>query len=199
MIADPMDTTEQVKITHRRFTVAEFLRLADIGFLREDERVELIRGEIVEISPFNVPHASTVSRLLSVLSNLLGHRVILSIQNPVQLDDETLLQPDVALLKTRDDFYSKQHPGPDDLFLVIEVSDSTVSYDRRVKASLYSTAGIIEYWIVNLPDRQIEVYREPQPDGYRMTIRYTAGESLSCLAFSDIMLKVDNIIGATIE
>ncbi len=195
MIAETTDTTEQVKITHRRFTVAEFLRLGDIGFLREDERVELIRGEIVEMSPINVAHASTVSRLLSVLSRLLGHRVILSVQNPVQLDDETLLQPDVALLKPRDDFYSKRHPGPDDVLLLIEVSDSTVLYDRRVKASLYGTADIIEYWIVNLPERQIEVYREARPNGYRTTIRYALGETLTPLAFADVSINVDEILG----
>ena len=196
MIAETIDTTEQVKITHRRFTVAEFLHLADIGFLREDERVELIRGEIVEMSPINVAHASTVSRLLSVLSNLLGHRVILSVQNPVQLDDFTLLQPDVALLKPQDDFYSKQHPVPEDVLLLIEVSDSTVSYDRRVKASLYGTAGIIEYWIVNLPERQIEVYREPRADGYRTVTRYASGETLSPLAFPDVALLVEEVLGA---
>ena len=196
MVAGTMDTTEQVKITHRRFTVAEFMHLADIGFLREDERVELIRGEIVEMSPINVAHASTVSRLLSVLSKLLGHQVILSIQNPVQLDDETLLQPDVALLKPRDDFYSIQHPGPEDILLVIEVSDSTVLYDRRVKASLYGTAGIIEYWIVNLPERQIEVSREPRANGYRTLTIYAPGETLSPLAFPDIALLVDEVLGA---
>jgi len=194
MIAEAIDTTEQVKITRRRFTVAEFVRLVDIGFLREDERIELIRGEIAEMSPINVAHASTVSRLLSRLSKLLGHRAILSIQNPVQLDDETLLQPDVALLKPRDDFYGKQHPGAEDVLLLIEVSDSTVLYDRRVKAILYGAAGIIEYWIVNLPERQIEVYREPRADGYRVTTRYKPGETLSPLAFADVNLDVDDII-----
>lgn len=195
MITETMNTTEQVKINHRRFKVAEFLRLAEIGFLREDERVELIRGEIVEMSPINVTHASTVSRLLSLLSNLLGRRVILSVQNPVELDDETLPQPDVALLQPRDDFYSKHHPGPQDILLLIEVSDSTVPYDRRIKASLYSTAGVIEYWIVNLPERQIEVYREPRPNGYRTLTRYAPGETITPLAFADITVSVSDIIG----
>ena len=196
MIMDLVEETTQVEMKRRRFTVADFLRLAEVGFLADDERVELIRGEIIEMSPISEGHASTVMRLVSLLSRMFGQRALLSVQNPVQLDDATLPQPDVALLRPRDDFYGQRHPGPEDTLLLIEVSDTTLTYDRRVKTALYSAAGVMEYWIINLQKRQIEVYREPQSEGYRTMTRYAPGEMLSPLAFPDINLKVDEIIGA---
>ena len=196
MIMDLVEETTQVEMKRRRFTVADFLRLAEVGFLADDERVELIRGEIIEMSPISEGHASTVMRLVSLLSRMFGQRALLSVQNPVQLDDATLPQPDVVLLRPRDDFYGQRHPGPEDTLLLIEVSDTTLTYDRRVKTALYSAAGVMEYWIINLQKRQIEVYREPQSEGYRTMTRYAPGEMLSPLAFPDINLKVDEIIGA---
>jgi Uma2 family endonuclease len=194
MDAELVKTMTEVEVVRRRFTVAELLRLSETGFLGDDERVELIRGEIIEMSPINAAHASTVSRLLSLLSRVLGERVILSVQNPVQLDDESLPQPDITLLRPRDDFYHTKHPGPQDVLLLIEVSDSTLNYDRRTKRALYGAAGIVEYWVINLPNRRIEVFREPQPDGYRTTTRYAPGEMLSPLAFDDIVLNVKEIL-----
>lgn len=192
---DHVDDTDLVEMTRRRFTVGELLHLAEIGFLRNEERVELIRGEIIEMSPINVAHASTVSRLVWLLTKVFGQRVILSVQNPVQLGNESLLQPDVALLRPRDDFYGRQHPGPEDVLLLIEVSDTTLNYDRRTKALLYAEAGIADYWLVNLPERQIEVFREPLSSGYRTLTRYLPGEQVSPLAFADLELNVDDILG----
>lgn len=195
MIAEPVKQIERVELTRHRFTVAEFLRMAEVGLLTEDDRVELIQGEVVEMSPINVAHASTVSRILSVLSQMFGNDAILSVQNPLQLDNETLPQPDVTLLRPRDDFYSKEHPKPEDVLFLIEVSDTTVSYDYRVKSVLYGAAGVPEYWLVNLPARQIEVFRDPQNSGYRLTIRYAPGETLSPLAFPDAVVNVDDFLG----
>lgn len=193
-----VDETTQVEIKRRRFTVDELLRLAEIGFLGVDERVELIQGEMVEMSPISEGHASSVMRLTWLLSSIFGQRALPNIQNPVQLNDETLVQPDVALLRPREDFYSTRHPGPEDVLLLIEVSDATLRYDRRVKAALYGAAGVMEYWIINLPKRLIEVYREPQPDGYRTLTRYAPGETLSPLAFPDVMLPVSDILGTQV-
>lgn len=190
-----VEETTQVEIKRRRFTVAELLHLAKIGFLGDDERVELIRGEIVEMSPISEGHASSVMRLTSLLSTEFGQRALLNVQNPIQLDDDTLPQPDVALLRPRDDFYSRRHPGPEDVLLLIEVSDTTLPYDRRVKAALYSAAGVLEYWIINLPKRIIEVYRQPQPEGYRTMTRYAPGETLSPLVFPDVVLNVNEVLG----
>lgn len=190
-----VEETTQVEMKRRRFTVAELLHLAKIGFLGDDERVELIRGEIVEMSPISEGHASSVMRLTSLLSTEFGQRALLNVQNPIQLDDDTLPQPDVALLRPRDDFYSRRHPGPEDVLLLIEVSDTTLPYDRRVKAALYSAAGVLEYWIINLPKRIIEVYRQPQPEGYRTMTRYAPGETLSPLVFPDVVLNVNEVLG----
>lgn len=190
-----VEETTQVEMKRRRFTVAELLHLAKIGFLGDDERVELIRGEIVEMSPISEGHASSVMRLTSLLSTEFGQRALLNVQNPIQLDDDTLPQPDVALLRPRDDFYSRRHPGPEDVLLLIEVSDTTLPYDRRVKAALYSAAGVLEYWLINLPKRIIEVYRQPQPEGYRTMTRYAPGETLSPLVFPDVVLNVNEVLG----
>jgi Uma2 family endonuclease len=233
MIAGPVETTDEFELTRRRFTVAEYLRMAEIGVLgendrveliwgqvverevgklrlfmaddylrlaeagvlREEERLELIRGEIVEMSPITVAHASTVSRLIQLLFRSLGERAFLSVQNPIQLDDETLPQPDVAVFKPRDDFYSQEHPDPESILLLIEVSDMTHQYDRRVKGKLYGAANIIEYWLIDLAKSRIKVYSEPRPDGYRTVTRYTPGEMLSPLAFADVTLNVDDILG----
>ena len=190
-----VEETTQVEFKRRRFTVAELLHLSKIGFLGIDERVELIRGEIVEMSPIGEDHASSVMRLNVLLSSVFGRRLYVNVQNPLRLDDETLTQPDVTLLRPRDDFYSRQHRGPEDVLLLIEVSDTTLAYDRRVKADLYSAAGVLECWIINLPKRVIEVYSEPRPDGYRTVTRYAPGETLSPLAFADVVLNVEDVLG----
>lgn len=194
MITELVSETTQIKLKRRRFTVAELLHLAKIGFLGMDERVELIQGEIVEMSPIGEDHASSVIRLNVLLSNSFGRRAFVNVQNPLRLDDETLTQPDVTLLQPREDFY-RQHPGPENVLLLIEVSDTTLQYDRRVKTALYGTAGVIEYWIINLKKRQIEVYRDPQPEGYRTITHHAPGETLSPLAFPDVTLKVDEMFG----
>ena len=169
--------------------------MAEVDLLGEDSRVELIWGEIVEMSPIYIAHTSTVKRLISLLTKQLGERIILGVQDPVQLSDDSLPQPDIAVLRPQDNFYSQRQPGPDDILLLIEVADTSLRYDRRVKSKLYGAAGITEYWIVNLPGQQIEVYREPRPNGYRTVTHYAPGETLSPLAFADVSLRVDEIVG----
>lgn len=195
MIAEPIETTTEVEMTRHRFTVAEYMRMAEVDLLGEDSRVELIWGEIVEMSPIYIAHTSTVKRLISLLTKQLGERIILGVQDPVQLSDDSLPQPDIAVLRPQDNFYSQRQPGPDDILLLIEVADTSLRYDRRVKSKLYGAAGITEYWIVNLPGQQIEVYREPRPNGYRTVTHYAPGETLSPLAFADVSLRVDEIVG----
>ncbi len=195
MIAEPIETTTEVEMTRHRFTVAEYMRMAEVDLLGEDSRVELIWGEIVEMSPIYIAHTSTVKRLISLLTKQLGERIILGVQDPVQLSDDSLPQPDIAVLRPQDNFYSQRQPGPDDILLLIEVADTSLRYDRRVKSKLYGAAGITDYWIVNLPGQQIEVYREPRPNGYRTVTHYAPGETLSPLAFADVSLRVDEIVG----
>jgi len=195
MIAEPVESSVEVELSRHRFTVAEYVRMAEVNILGEDSRVELMWGEVVEMSPIYIGHTSTVKRLIRLLTRTLGDRIILGVQDPVQLSDDSLPQPDIAVLRPQDDFYSEQQPGPDDILLLIEVADSSLRYDRRVKSKLYGAAGITDYWIVNLPERQIEVYREPRLTGYRTVTIYAPGETLSSLAFPDLVLKVENIFG----
>ena len=185
----------EVELARRRFTAAEFLRLVEIGVLAEGDRVELIQGDLIEMSPIYITHIATLNRLVWLLSNALGKQVILSVQNPVQLSEDNLPQPDVAIFRFQEEFYSEQHAKPEDILLIIEVADTSLRYDQRVKSKLYGTAGIADYWIVNLPERQIEVYREPRPNGYRTVTTYAPGETLSPLAFPDVVLQVEQIMG----
>ncbi len=195
MIAEPVKQTAQTELIRHKFTANEYLRMAEVGLLSKDDSVELIWGEIVEMSPINVPHALCVNRLNTQLSAILAGRAIVSVQNPIQLDEYSLPQPDVALWKPPSDEYYNRLAGPLEVLLVIEVADSSIRYDRKDKARLYGTAGIADYWIVNLSERRIEVYREPQPDGYRTTTRYAPGETISPLAFPDVALNVDEVLG----
>lgn len=195
MIAEPVAQIVEVERRRRSFTVAEFMRLDEVGLFGEDERVELIRGEIIEMRPINVPHTLRVNRLTMLLAPLLVGRAIVSVQNPIQLDDLTLPQPDIALWNLARYEEDKVVAGASQLFLVIEVADSSIAYDRRAKGVLYAGAGIADYWIVNLQANVIEVYREPRPTGYRAVTRYEPGETLSPLAFADVALAVSDVLG----
>lgn len=195
MIVKPIEDDIYAELTRHRFTVDEFLRMAEVGLLSEDDSVELIWGEIFEMSPINVAHALCVNRLNAQLSAKLAGQAIVSVQNPIQLDEYSSPQPDIALWGLAPDAYRNRLAGPGEVLLLIEVADSSIRHDRGTKARLYGAAGIADYWIVNLPELRIEVYREPQPDGYRTTTRYAPGETLSPLAFADLRLGVDEILG----
>jgi Uma2 family endonuclease len=153
---------------HRyRFSVDEYLRMGETGILKEDDRVELIDGEIIDMPPIGIPHTSAVNRLGNKLKEQLGTRVILSMQNPIRIGDLSLPQPDIALLRPRDDFYAAAYPTPADILLLVEVAESSVRYDRDKKLPLYAAAGIAESWLVDIPARKLILYREPAADGYR--------------------------------
>lgn len=149
-----------------RFTVAEYHRMAEVGILGEDSRVELIRGQIVDMAPIGTPHFGMVIRLNRLLSAILAGRALISVQNPARLDDGSEPQPDVAVLKPRADDYETAVPRPADVLLLIEVADTSLREDREVKAPLYAESGIADYWIVNLIDRVVEVHRRPGNGGY---------------------------------
>ena len=181
--------------TRRRFTVAEYYAMADAGILCENDRTELLDGEIIVMPPIRDWHASGVNLFTNILPPQLQGRAVLAIQNPVRLDSGNEPQPDAMLLRWRDDFYRSGHPGPDDVLLLIEVSDTTLSYDRNEKLPRYARAGIPEVWIVNRTARRIEAYTEPTGDQYA-TVQYAGpGESKAPQAFPDIVLEVSRIIG----
>src|SRR5438128_7324468 len=150
-----------VEITRRRFTVDEYHRMLDARILTENDRVELVRGEIVQMAPIGSRHAGCVAALNQWFVTALRGRAILWPQNPITLPPDSEPQPDIVLVRPRADFYRSQHPGVDDVLLVVEVADTTYRYDRRVKLPLYAERGIREVWIVNLEGDALEVHRTP--------------------------------------
>ena len=176
------------------FTVEDFHRLARVGVLREDDRVELVDGQVVEMSPIGVPHAACVRRLIGVLSRHLGHVAVVDAQNPIVLGARDQPQPDLAVLRPRGDGY-REHPRAADLLLVIEVSDSSRAYDRDVKLPLYARAGIVEVWIVDLAGDRIEVYRAPASGGYGDERTVLRGETLAPAAFPDAAIAATEVLG----
>src|SRR5204863_486200 len=160
-----------IDLNRRRFTVDEYHRMGEAGILAEHEPVELIAGEIVVREPIGSRHAGTVNRLTRLWTSRLGDRAIVQIQNPIELPKEdSEPQPDVTVLRPRADFYTGAHPVTADVLLLIEVSDSTLAVDRRVRMPLYARAAIPEAWILDLTADRVEVYRAPTADGYERVV-----------------------------
>jgi Uma2 family endonuclease len=184
-----------VQIVRRHFNVTEYYRMAAAGVLSEDDRVELIEGEIVEMNPIGSRHAACVARLTEFLGRSVGDEAIVWAQNPVQLSDFSEPLPDVALLKRRDDFYAHANPQPMDVLLVIEVADSSVEFDRDIKVPLYAGAGIPEVWLVNLPQGTIEVYTQPFGDKYQETRVIKRNQSLRPTSIPNLIIDAEVVIG----
>jgi Uma2 family endonuclease len=158
-------------VARRPLTVAEYHRMGEVGILTEDDRVELIEGELIAPFPISTAHAGTTNRLTRTLVQIVGDRGVVAVGNPVQLDDLSEPQPDFAVLKPRDDDYGIATPRPDEVLLIIEVSDSSLAYDRNVKRSLYARHGIPEFWIVNLKAGEVEVCRTLEGEEYTSIAR----------------------------
>ena len=181
----------------RLFTVDEYYAMADAGILTAEERVELIDGEIIVMSPIGNEHAATVNVAAQFLIPVsTGRAANVRVQSHVRLDERTQPEPDVLLLKWRDDFYRHRAPGAEDVLLLIEVSHASLAYDRGVKLALYARFLIPEVWLANIPARVIEAYTEPVDGEYTITRVYRPGETVSPTAFPDISLPVSQIIGA---
>lgn len=189
----PLPDTERL-LTRRRFTVADYHAMARAGILTEEDRVELLDGQIVEKMTINRPHAGCVNRLNRLFVGRLGDRAVVQPQNPILLDDYSEPEPDVSLLRPKADFYAQEDPMPEDVLLVIEVADASLARDRMVKVPLYARAGVPEVWIVNLQARRIEVFKGPSQEGYRES-RWIDDGSLSPLAFPDLALRLDDLLG----
>jgi Uma2 family endonuclease len=184
-----------LQIVRRRFTVDQYYQMAEAGILKEDDRVELIEGEIVEMPSIGPGHAGSVNRLTARLAPGIGSRAILSVQNPLHLDEYNEPQPDVMLLRPRPDYYERSHPRPADVLLIVEVGATSAALDRRLKLPLYARTGIPEVWLVDLGKATVRVYRDPSPTGYRTARTYRRGERLAPLAFPDLELAVTDILG----
>ena len=183
-------------MTKRRFSVNEFYKMAKAGILCEDDRVELVDGEIVDMAGIGSYHASCVDALTYMFVRRAPEGIIVRVQNPVHLNEFNEFQPDLAILLPRDDFYKESHPTPKDVLLIIEVSDSSVDYDRNVKLPRYAREAIPELWQVNLVYEHIDAFTDVDPlaGTYRTRRRYLRGDSVTPTLLSEITLEVGEIL-----
>jgi Uma2 family endonuclease len=185
----------EVEVHTKRFTVDEYHRMGQAGVFHPEARLELIEGEIVEMSPVGTRHIACVNRANALFAERLAGLAMVSVQNPVVLSDITEPQPDLLLAFPREDFYSTERVGAGHAILAVEVSDSTIRYDRYRKAPLYARAGVAELWIENLKDDVILVHRDPSPEGYRLVAEHRRGQEISIAAFPEIGFRVDELLG----
>ena len=185
----------QIEATKKLFTVEEYYALAKAGILGPEDRVELIDGEIFQMSPIGNRHLGCVNRANRLFVTSFMGRAVVSCQHPVQLSNYTEPEPDIALLRFRTDDYTGKKPMPEDAVLILEVSDTTLGFDRKVKLPRYALAGIPEVWIENLNDDELLVYRDPDGSVYRTTHILHRGDIVSVTAFPDVVFKVDDLLG----
>lgn len=184
------------ELQRRRFTADEYHRMAEAGVLRHDDRVELVDGEIVEMTPIGSRHAACVDRLMVLLQRCAEGRGSLRVQGPIRLDAHSEPQPDLSVLRSRADFYASAHPAPGDVLLVVEVADASFRYDRDIKVGLYAHAGIPETWLVDLQNERVDVFTHPAPQGYRSSRQIRRGDRLTSQALPAASLLVDDMLGA---
>lgn len=181
----------------RQLTTAEYYGMMESGIIREGERVELISGQIFTMAAKGTRHTVSTTRLLKELLLLLGERSIVRCQEPITLPNNSEPEPDIVIAKLRADDYINSHPAPEDIILVIEVADSSIKFDRETKAPLYAAARISEYWLVNLIDDRLEIYRQPEGDIYTSIEIITPPRSIGLPQFSDITLNIDDLFPAS--
>lgn len=184
-----------IQVSRYSFTVAEYERMGQFGIFSEDDRVELVCGEIIEMSPIGERHAACVAILAQLITLRLQRSALVWVQNPLRLDEYSEPQPDLAVLKPRATHYRTSKPTPDDVLVVIEVSDSTLEYDRKVKLPLYAGAGIPEAWLVNLPEECIEVYSDPAGGEYQTARSYARGRKLQSHTLASLRTSVSTVLG----
>jgi Uma2 family endonuclease len=184
-----------VEVTRRRFTVAEYHRMGEAGIFPPRDRIELIRGEIIQMAPIGSRHSACVARLTDLLLGRLRGQAILWAQNPLTILPESEPQPDIMLLGYRADFYRDALPIPADTALLIEVAEASLRFDRTVKAALYAEAGVREYWIVDLESEHVEVHREPAGGRFQHVERIDRDGRLAPAAFPDFVIRVTDIVG----
>ncbi|MEA5533035.1 Uma2 family endonuclease [Crocosphaera sp. XPORK-15E] len=187
-----------VTVTRKRFTREEYHRLGELGFFHEEEQVELIRGEIITMPTKKTPHSVCNTRLITQLVLLLGEKAIIRGQEPIIIAPDSEPQPDVVIAINKPDEYLSSHPYPEDILLLIEISDSTLKYDQKTKLPLYSEARIKNYWIINLVDNYLETYQQPFQDlqgnfNYRNKLIILPDTTVAIPEFRDLYLDLTRI------
>jgi hypothetical protein len=185
----------RIEAPRKLFTVEEFYRMADAGIFNEDDRVELIDGEILEMSPIGTRHLGSVNGANAIFARLFPGRAVVSVQNTLQLNDFSEPQPDLVLLRWRADAYRRKRPMADDALLVLEVADTTLKFDLEVKLPRYARAGLPEAWIEDLEANRLRVFRDPSPEGYRSSRVLSAGDTVTVAAFPDAPISVAELLG----
>jgi Uma2 family endonuclease len=185
-------------VTPKRFTIAEYHRLIELGFLTEANHIELIRGELIQMTAKGTPHTVCSSILCRQLDRILGDRAVIRGQDPITLPNQSEPEPDVVIARGRDEDYLAHHPYPEDILLVIEISDKTIDYDQTIKLSLYAEAGISDYWIVNLPARQLERHNQPYQNAqnkfsYLSKQISLSNQSVAIPGFEDTLLDLSRL------
>lgn len=181
--------------TMKRFRAEDFRKMTEVGILPEESGWEVIDGYLIDKMSIGSKHAGTVKKLNKFLTKSVGNITLISVQDPVHIDEYNEPEPDIALLKPREDFYTDSHPTAPDVLLLVEVSDSTVEYDREIKKTLYAAAGIVEYWLVNLQNNTVEVYSQPKNGIYRLARILESGETIETVAVANLKLPIDEILG----
>ena len=183
-----------VEVIKRRFTVDDYHRMGQTGILLPDDRVELIDGEVVAMTPIGPRHSACIDRANRALVLLVADRAIVRVQSSVRLNRYNEPEPDLVLLRPQADFYASRLPGPADILLIIEVAESSADYDREVKSPLYAGAGVPEYWLVDLNTRQLVCYSDPADGAYRALRRHSPGESVPPLLLPACPIAVADLI-----
>ena len=183
------------EVLRRRFDVEAYHRMGQAGILTEEDRVELIEGEIIEMTPIGRRHLAAVDYLNHRFTIECGDRAIVRVQGAIRLSRFSEPQPDLLLLRPRADFYRMADAGPADVLLLVEVAETSLAYDQTVKLSLYAQAGIPEVWLVNLAGERVEVYRTPAGDQFRDVEQVLRGRSIAPRAFPDLAILLDEIVG----
>lgn len=188
------DAEVVVEAQHHRFSVDDYHRLAEAAVLDEDDRVELIRGELIEMAPIGSRHAESLRRLHRALASVVGDKALVAVQDPLRLVDSEP-QPDLLLLSPRPSGYWDAHPGVGDVLLVVEVADTSARTDREIKLPLYAEAGIAEAWLVDLVAGCLEIHRDPRLQGYRSITVARAGDTISPAALPEATVEVGPLLG----
>ncbi len=156
-----------IQLEQRLLTVQDYHRMIEAGILTKEDRVELLNGQLIKMSPIGSRHAACVDKIDELLKKLTADKALVRVQNPVITNSLSEPEPDIAIVKRKDNYYADGHPKPDDVYLIIEVADSSLEKDRQTKLEIYASANIPEYWIINLDKKEVEVYQSPFKNTYR--------------------------------
>jgi len=182
-------------VTKKLFTVDDYYRMAEAGILKPEDRVELIEGEILEMSPIGNRHAGCVNRANDLFTFLFRGKAIVTVQNPARLNEYNEPQPDLLLAKRRADYYASKHPTGEDIYLAVEIADTTLRKDRNLKVPIYARLGIPEVWIGDLQHDRLLVFRDPRGNSYQTNLTLHRSDPLFVTAFPEITFKVEDLLG----